>query len=391
MNDFNPLNNLNRGKEIPKSESLPFAKTISPSVSQVKKKHAWFSKKKLFISIAIIIVIVVLAAGFNVLKKQKTKIQAGPANLSLQVCPEAKKKIVMVKIAPVKMVDFEDFLPALGNIRGYVEVDLKFGINGSIEKFNFKDGEKVEKDQLIAVLQQDDAIVKQKYAQLKREEYEKLFKLGAIVESKLEQVRLEEQLAKIELEKTELKAPFNGVLNNREAEIGKFVTPNDRVATFSSINEIVAEVGIIEKDLEKIKVGQRAMVTVDSYPNAEFEGVVDNVSSSFEGKSRTLTARIKVPNPKELLMPGMFARVIIYIYEQKNALVIPAVALERKAGEYWVFVVNKDSKAEKREIEIEYLTSEEAVVSSGLEKDELVAADKTGEIADGEEVSVLKD
>lgn len=391
MNWSNPSDNLDRGKEIPKSESPSFVKTISPSGSQVKKKQAWLSRKKLIVSITVIIVSVVLAAGFNVIKKQKTKVQAGPVNLLLQAGPETEKKPIMVKTAPVKMVDFEDLLPAMGNVRGYIEVDLKFGINGSIEKFNFKDGEKVEKNQLIAALQQDDAIVKQKYAQLKREEYEGLFKLGAIVESKLEQVKLEEQLAKIELEKTELRAPFNGVINNREAETGKFVTPNDRVATFSSIDEIVAEVGIIEKDLEKIKAGQRALVTVDSYPNAEFEGVVDNISSSFEGKSRTLTARVKVPNPKELLMPGMFARVIIYIYEQKNALVIPAVALEKKAGEYWVFVVTRDSKAEKRQVEIEYLTSEEAVLSSGLEESELVVADKMGELADGDEVNVLRD
>ncbi|MFH1857238.1 MAG: efflux RND transporter periplasmic adaptor subunit [Candidatus Omnitrophota bacterium] len=296
-----------------------------------------------------------------------------------------------VRVVSVKKENFEDVLPAMGTIRGYVETDLKFGINGSIQSFNFNSGDRVEKGEVIATLEQQDALIKQEYAQLKLEEYQKLYDIGAITESKLKQVQLESELAKLELEKTTLRAPFNGVINNREAEQGKFITINDRIATFSSIDEVVAEIGIIEKDIEKIKLGQKVLIKVDAYQNMEFEGAVDNISSSFEGKSRTLTIRIKIPNQKDLLLPGMFARVIVYVYQKENAVLIPLMSLEKEAGEYQVFVATKDFKAELRTVEVDYIGSESVVVKSGVEENELIIVEKTKEIKDGDTIEIMKE
>lgn len=366
--------------------------SINPSEKRdVSKKGV---KGKYFI--AAVIVILVFAAGLWVKKgidkkKEIKSVEEAALSSQQQMQAQAQAKEIQVKVAPVKKEKFEDILPAMGSIRGYIEVDLKFGINGSIEKFSFNNGDKVEKGEVIATLDQGDAMVKYQYAELKLEEYEKLYEIGALTESKLKQVELEKELARLELEKTFLRAPFNGVINNREAETGKFVTINDRIATFSSIDEVVAEVGIIEKDIDKVRVGQKAIIKVDAYPNIEFVGIVDNISSSFEGKSRTLSVRIKMPNPKVLLLPGMFARVMIYIYEKEDALVIPLLALDKKEGEYQVFVAGADSKAELRKVEIDYLASEEAVVNSGVEENESVIIEKSGELENGSTIKIMEE
>lgn len=375
---MNPMNHLtNYFKK--KKESLP------ARPPQGKKKNK-------FKGVLAVILIIVAAAGFLKfisIKKQKALISKTVSSPQLEMSKEMN--MPLVKVALVTKEDFQDVLPSMGTIRGYIEVDLKFEINGMIEKFNFKDGDKVGKGDIIAALDQRDVIVKYNYAELKLEEHEKLFEIGAITESKLKQVKLEEELAGIELEKTAIKAPFDGVINNREAETGRFVTINDRVATFSSINEVVAEVGIIEKDIEKIESGKKAVVRVDAYPNIEFEGLVSNVSSSFEGKSRTLTVRIKISNPKGLLMPGMFARVLIGIYEKKDALIVPFAALEKKEGEYSVFVVGEDNKARAKKVEVDYLSSEKAVINSGVDENERVVIDKNSKLQDGEEVKIIRD
>lgn len=360
---------------------------LSPYPPKGKEKN-----KFKFKSVLTIILIMAIAAGFlKFISVKKEQALAAKAISSEQLEKAKEMEMALVKVALVTKENFQDVLPAMGTIRGYIEVDLKFEINGVIEKFNFKDGDKVEKGDIIATLNQRDALVKYNYAQLKLEEHEKLFEIGAITESKLKQVRLEEELAGIELERTALKAPFDGVVNNREAETGRFVTINDRVATFSSINEVVAEVGIIEKDIEKVELGQKAIIKVDAYPNIEFEGLVSNVSSSFEGKSRTLTARIKIANSKGLLLPGMFARVIVGIYEKEDARTIPSVALDKKEGEYSVFVVGEDNKVKEKKVEVDYLSSEKAVINSGLDENERVVVDKSRQLKDGEEVKIIRD
>lgn len=366
-------------------------KAVEKSLPEESNRGISSRKKFRLLSVVITVVLVIIvAAGLVLHKKQQLASLGRTKAVSLEPAIGISEPAI-VKVAQVVKEDFKDVLPAMGTIRGRLEVDLKFEINGVIEKFNFKDGDKVEKGEIIAALNQRDALVKYNYAGLKLEEHEKLFEIGAITESKLKQVRLEEELAKIELEKTEIKALFDGVINNREAETGRFVTINDRVATFSSINEVAAEVGIIEKDVEKIEIGQKAVVKVDAYLNIEFEGIVNNVSSSFEGKSRTLTARVKVSNPKELLLPGMFARVIISIYEKKDALTIPSAALEKKDGEYGVFVVGEDAKVKEKKIDVEYFSSEKVVVKSGLSENEQVVIDKNRQLKDGEEVKIIRD
>lgn len=365
------------------------------SVQSVEKQKVFNTRNKYFIAAVGVIIICVVVGVWIKRRAEERERQVTEAVVSPQqeigLRMQVQAEEIQVKVAPVKKGKFEDCLPAMGTIRGYIEVDLKFGINGSIEKFSFNNGDRVEKGEVIATLEQQDALVKYQYAELKLEEYEKLYEIGALTESKLKQVALEKELARIELEKTFLRAPFNGVINNREAETGKFVTINDRIATFSSIDEVVAEVGIIEKDIEKVKLGQKAIIKVDAYPNVEFVGIVDNISSSFEGKSRTLNVRIKMPNAKQLLLPGMFARVIIYIYEKEDALVVPVWALDKKEGEYRVFVAEAGSKAELRKVEIDYLSSEEVVVSAGVEENELVIIEKSDELEDGSKIKVMEE
>lgn len=344
----------------------------------------------LFKIITLIVILVLIAVPVFIFQKKRLLKQKEVVSLE-EAQQQKENKPIIVKTAQAKREHFEDTLPAMGTIKGYIELDLKFEINGVVKEFRFKNGEMVKKGDLIAVLDQSEALVKLQYAKLQLEKHEKLYEIGAIAEAKLKEVKLEEKLARIELEKTELKAPFDGVVNNRKADDGQFVTINDRIATFSSIEEVVAEVGIIERDIGKIKLGQRVVVMADAaHPNIEFAGVIDNIASSFEGKSRTLNVRIRVPNRKQLLLSGMFTRVVIYIYEEDNALVIPAMALRKQKGEYSVLIVGQDETAEEKKVELAYLATEKAVIKSGLSEDELLIVEADGKLEAGNKVKIQK-
>ena len=343
---------------------------------------------------------------------------------------EGELRAILVRAFRVKPVDFQDVLPVMGSVKGKTEIELKFEINGTIEHINFREGEKVKKGEVIASLDPKDASLRAEYARnkfnsaqaaynsilKKLEVHRQLYTAGAIIKTKLEEVELEaesarfqlettkseKELAESELAKTRIYAAKDGVMGPREAEEGEFVTPQDKVGSLLEINEVFVEVGVVERDIEKLRIGQRAKVFVDAYPAMTFEGAVDYIFPVIEGKSRTLTAKIKINNPDGLLLPGMFSRAEILIVDLKDALMVPATCLiSTKAGAVVAPVIPAQTliKSEDemqlgtiqmRRVTLGYRTSDYAEVKNGIDANDLVAIEvQGGELKDNARVKII--
>ena len=349
------------------------------------------------------------------------------------VSPQARpeERPVLVRTYKIKRRDFRDPLSVMGTVKGRLEIDLKFELNGERNAINFREGEKVKKGDIIATLKDKDARLRLEYTQSKlkaaqaayetskkkQEIHQGLYDAGAIIRAKLEEVSLEAEnarlqmetvkaelkLAQSELAKTKLHSPREGIMGSRDVEIGEFVTPNDKVASLVVTDEVYVEVGIIERDIDKIKLGQKAQVNVDAYPKIDFMGEVDNISPLVEGRSRTLTAKIKVANPQGLLLPGMFTRCQILLVEFKNAIIIPTESLINLGpGSQRVPVGSsgaaslsdietgaKLGRVELRNIVVGYQSSDYAYIPSGLDEGELVIIEAQGELKEGVKVKVV--
>jgi membrane fusion protein (multidrug efflux system) len=297
---------------------------------------------------------------------------------------------VPVNVFRVARGTFQDTLSAMGTVKGGSEIELRFQVAGMVKSFNFREGDKVEKGEIIARLDQNDALLKLKQAQIELEEYEKLYSIGAIIRSKLEQARLAARLASSEFEKTYLRAVRNGIIGDKNVEVGEFITPNVKVATLVSLETVVVELGIIEKEIDRIFLGQKVTVNVDTYPGIDFTGIVSNISPLIAGKSKTLSVKANLDNPGGLLLPGMFARVKISIFEKENALLIPSDSLDRSTGEFRVFVVGDNNIAYAQPVEVAYLSSDYAQIAGGLEEDELVVMEKPESLTDGKRVRIIE-
>jgi len=340
--------------------------------------------------------------------------------------PPAQEAFEAPKIVPIiarKMAreDFQDILPTMGTVKGEKEVELRFEVNGVIDSINFKESDIVEKGDVVATLNQKDALLKLEYsesklktaevksltAKKKLEIYQNLYKIGAIIKPKLEEVELEYKnaqsetvsadkevdFAKAELDKTYLLSPIEGVMGPKDAEAGEFITSQNKLGSIIDIGNIFVEAGIIEKEFQKIAFDQIAEVTVDAYPGTKFKGAIDNILPVVEGKSRTLTCKIKLDNPEAQLLPGMFARADIFVFEQEDAIVLPNSALLDQDGDGQfdaTYVVNAESTAELREIAVGYVTSDDALVNAGVEEGELVVIEARGELSDGVKVEVIE-
>lgn len=294
---------------------------------------------------AVVVFIIVLVVGIAALNWWLPSLLKGPATAPLPPGSRASgpgeeaNLPVPVRTFKAARIEFTDLLPTLGTIHGQSEVDLKFETNGVIKTLSFREGDLVKKGQPLAALDDREARTRVEYAESKLQAAEaqlrlaekrlsvneRLYRLGAIIQPKLEESEIEveqaeaqaataekeAELARGELAKTTLQAPLDGVMSTRETDVGEYVTPQTPVATLMDVESVFVELGIVERDIERIRLQQRVKVTVDSMPNASFEGRIDNLAPVIEGKSRTLTAKVKVDNPRGQLLPGIDRKSVV--------------------------------------------------------------------------------
>jgi len=241
-------------------------------------------------------------------------------------------------------------------------------------------------------------------AEKKLEIFKNLYEIGGIIKAKLEEVELETKSAELQVSsaevelasakderaKTNLYAPRDGVLGSRDKEVGEFVTPNDNIGVLYDTMKVIVELGIVEKDIDKIALGQKVAVTVDARQGETFTGTIDNVFPIIEGKSRTLTLQVGIDNPGAFLLPGMFARAIITVAEFTNAIVVPSMSLSKTDEGYKIFTVDGTNKVSSRPVEVAYVTTDYTVIAYGLYEDELVVTDTPQELRDGMSVKIIE-
>lgn len=334
-----------------------------------------------------------------------------------------EEEIIEVKAFKIAQIHFTDVHPVIGTIKGHKKINMRFEINGTITSFNFREGDLVEEGDILAELDHGDAQLKVKFREAKEEaarsrmlankkkleQHEKLLEVGAIIKAKLEEIELEYQnsagelkatqieleSAKFELEKTYLRSPIDGVLETKDIEVGEYITTSVQVASLGEISEVFLELGIIEKDVERIELGQPVKLKVDTYPDDEFNGEIDNIFPTIEGRSRTLTVRAKVPNPYNKLLPGMFARGWITVYEKEDAIIAPPLGIDKTEEGYQVFVIDKDNIIHPKLIDVEYTGNPEYwVIAEGLEAGEIIVNEViTGtlsQLKEGSQVEILE-
>jgi RND family efflux transporter MFP subunit len=292
-------------------------------------------------------------------------------------------------------------------------------VPGVISSINYREGERYEEGALLVSLRQDDILLRLKRAQAelnksetqvkiageKVTEHEKLYKMGAIPKQTLEKVKLELDSAKYEaeaarleakaheamLEKSNLYAPSAGMIGELKVEEGETVTPNTLLGTHIMTEYVYAEFGVVERDVNKIALGQKATVYVDAFPDKTFEGVIENIAPVVGGSSRTATARVRIENPERLLLPGMFARIRILLYSKKNTLVVPTDAVQGSEGDQYVFALDSEkSVAEKRAVTIGYTRPDYSQVDAGISEGELVAISNLERLEDGSKIRLLE-
>ncbi len=168
-----------------------------------------------------------------------------------------------------------------------------------------------------------------------------------------------------------LTAPFSGTVIEKKAVLGELAQPDASLFTVADLSTLWIESDLFEKDLGKVKVGAQAAVTVSAYPGEVFKGLLTYISSTMDRETRTVKARVEVPNPDGRLKPEMFATVAIGTGGSVKALLVPEEAVLLLQGQPTVFVAESGG-FEPRAVEVGERTQGYAVLKSGVAAGESV-------------------
>jgi multidrug efflux pump subunit AcrA (membrane-fusion protein) len=172
-------------------------------------------------------------------------------------------------------------------------------------------------------------------------------------------------------ESLEIDSPVSGYVLEREALPNKYAQPDTRLYTVADLSHVWVFAQAFQNDLGRLKVGDVAHLTVDSYPGRTFEGRVDFIYPDLDMTTRTARVRLAFDNPTLALKPGMFTSVVLEV-PMGEQLVIPASAVLQSGTRAVAFVDHGDGNLEPREITPGGRAGDDLIVLQGLKEGERV-------------------
>ncbi len=249
----------------------------------------------------------------------------------------AKSAAVPVEAAKVTAAPLSEQVTAIGTLLSDEAVTVSSEIPGRLKEIHFQEGQPVEKgaplftlDDSVYRAQLDDAEAKLKLAEQTNKRTSTLFsnkyataQSADEAASNLAVSTAATELARVQLEKTRIVAPFSGIVGLRHVSVGEYITAGQALVNLEAIDPVKADFRVPEKFLPAIRVGQTIRIKVDAFPDATFEGKVYAIDPRLDVAGRSLLVRALVPNHDQRLRPGLFARVTVLLQLKEDALTVP--------------------------------------------------------------------
>ncbi len=309
---------------------------------------------------------------------------------------------IPVKVAQVKETIMTDSVTAVGSLLAQESVVIRPEIAGRVTKIHFNEGQEVnagapllsiDPAELSAQLAQGTADVhlnQQRYSRAQDMYKQSFMSRQALDEanSNLERASAGKQEILARLAKTEIRAPFKGVLGLRKISAGAYMKPGDDIVTLEDLSALKLDFRVPEMFLSKLKTGQELTIRVDAYPGASFSGKIYAFEPGVDERTRTIVVRAGIPNSEAKLRSGMFARVDVLLATRPIALVVPEQAIWPQGKDVFVYKV-ADGKAALTKIELGVRRPGEVEVVKGLSAKDMVVTDGQLKLRDGAAVTVM--
>lgn len=284
-------------------------------------------------------------------------------------------------------LDFEsiqDRIFTSGSIEANESVELSTEATGIVMAIYIDEGNRVSRGDLLVKINDSElqaqlqrASFRLNLAEQREERQRRLLERGGIsqddydaTQNEVNVLRSEMRLIEAQIEKTEIRAPFSGIVGLKYVSPGSYIGPGTRIASLQEIDPVKINFSVPERYLAKVAPGDEIIFNVQGV-DSTFTGEVYAVEPRIETQTRTLQVRAISQNDDELLYPGAFANIELILEEIDDALMIPTIAIMPELNRQKVYVV-RDGAVEQVFINTGIRTSNKIQVLSGLDRGDIV-------------------
>ncbi len=302
-------------------------------------------KKALIWMVVLVIIALIGYRGYKAYKKSQVK----------EVFVEEKTKPVEIQV--VQTTPFKKYLSFTGDVKGIEEIDVFPKVSGKLVKINVTEGDRVKKDQVLALVDRD--------------------------------------VAGMKFELAEVTSPVEGIIGWVFLDEGAGVSPpspspqmGTPIFRIVNMDQVKVVINVIEKDLPKIKMGQTAEISLGAYPDRSFSGKVNLINPVVDQLTRSTAVEITLSNPGHLIKPGMYAQVSITTEKTREALLVNSYSILEKGDQRAVFVV-RDQKAYLKSVETGDFGSDLIEIKAGLTPGETLVVSGHNSLSHGDSVRIV--
>jgi len=296
--------------------------------------------------------------------------------------PNAPASLVSVYIVEPQPLDNNLF--ATGTLVANEAVDLKPEISGKVTGLFFREGEPVSKGKLLvklndadlqAQLQKINAEIKLSDEKLNR--YKQLLSIQGVgreeydvATNQLMALKADAEVLRVQISRTNITAPFHGVLGLRNISEGSYITPTQIVTTIQQLNPIKIDFSVPERYANLIKKGTSINFTIEG-SRTSYQGTVFAFEPGIDVATRSLKIRATAVNSGNKLRPGAFAKIELVLDKNENAIMVPTQAIIPVLKGQQVYI-SKNGKAEAVPVETGLRNETMVEILSGLSKGDSV-------------------
>ena len=307
----------------------------------------------------------------------------------------------------VKSLTQSDTLQILGSLRAFQSAQLSAPVSEQIQKIHIKDGQAVEKGQLLYEFHdlQQQALLKQ--AQLEvvetRRQHQRLLDIKARDSSLITQAQIDEKqtawqiaLAKqknIEVQITDRKifAPFKGQLGFSDLSIGNRIEAGQTLISLDDVETMKLDVLVPARYLSEIYLNQTIQVQTEAYPNESFKGMIIAIAPQLEAQSRMVKVRAHIDNQEHKLKTNMMVKAQVDLVDKKG-LFVPNTTILMLGDHNFIFRLklteNGGYQAEKVAVKVGQVGENLTEIQSGLAEDDIVVSQGVMRVKDGASVKI---
>ena len=270
-------------------------------------------------------------------------------------------------------------------IEAIAEADVIAKVDGEVRKLHVEEGDIVRKTQVLATLDGDRLRLELSESQARLRKMQRDFQRNKELQAKglisegdfekiqydLEALEASYNLASLELDYTQIRAPIAGVISERYLKLGNTIRAGEPVFRVTSLEKLVAYMYIPEREFRQIAAGQPVQISVDAVPGPATIAAVTRISPIVDPATGTFKITIEMGGDDQRLKPGMFGRMSIVYDKHENVLQIPRSAIIESTNTSSVFVV-EDNIGIRKTIETGFSSGGMVEITSGLNGDESV-------------------